>query len=81
MFDLELECQCPSGGKGKGKGEKGDFHSPTSHTPFLIFDRWSSTASLIQISFSPHRSAAVENKDGGLKNTELARQNYACSPG
>ena len=28
-----------SGGKGKGKGEKGDFHSLTSPTPFLIFDR------------------------------------------
>ena len=59
-----------SGGKGKGKGEKGDFHSPTSPTPFLIFDRWPSTASLVQISFSPHRSAAVKNKDGGHKNSE-----------
>ena len=28
-----------SGGKGQGKGEKGDFHSLTSPTPFLIFDR------------------------------------------
>ena len=56
-----------SGGKGQGKGEKGDLHSPT---PFLIFDRRPSTASLVQISFSPQRSAAVKNKDGGRKNTE-----------